>query len=484
MAEPAADAAATSGTPPSYSILSSIHKRWMVPVLECAGWVAGAPPNATFVWQLRKKKLPDPLGAAVHNSLPNLLMLDDKAVLGLLSRGFTRTAPLITHVLYGEWDDSRIEALRARWAEPGCSEPRWWIVKDAHSSNGFSAALFDRAKRPLAKEDVSGGYCYVLQEYVERPLTIEGRKFELRQYVLVLGDGAAYTYEVALLRLASVAYAIDSTDRRAHITNKWIQTGWEGSNELCTQAEMERLSLDWPTYDALLAAEIVPLVHDLADAVAPLLGAGYRASSAAAASAGFELFACDLVVSEEGRAHLMEVLGQSSRFGEVRRGLTRGLGEVDLVARQGSLSPLAGGASRQVNINPAFGTFSDDTEERLVRPMFADLLALAVLPFAPGGGGAPAAPTGRFRRVRCAGLELPGPGPPPPGAEGVESAEGASAPAPALIAEAAPPAGPAASARADAISDDLRSHMAYVAFKQSSKKRYERKVIEERPLLL
>ena len=31
--------------------------------------------------------------------------LDDKAVLGLLSRGFTRTRPLATHVLYGEWDE-------------------------------------------------------------------------------------------------------------------------------------------------------------------------------------------------------------------------------------------------------------------------------------------------------------------------------------------------------------------------------------------
>ena len=64
-------------------------------------------------------------------------------------------------------------------------EPRWWIIKDAHASNGFSAALFDRTSRALAKEDVKGGYCYVVQEYVERPLLLDGdRKFEMRQCAL------------------------------------------------------------------------------------------------------------------------------------------------------------------------------------------------------------------------------------------------------------------------------------------------------------
>lgn len=161
---------------PVFCINSSNHKRWLQPILERNGWRAGEPADSTLVWQLTKEKLPK-TAASVLNNVPNLVLLDDKALLALLTRRFTRTRPLVTHVVYGEWDDKRVSALRERWAEPGCDEPRWWIIKDAHASNGFSAALFDRSVRPLVKKDVAGGYCYVVQEYVERPMLIDGRKF-------------------------------------------------------------------------------------------------------------------------------------------------------------------------------------------------------------------------------------------------------------------------------------------------------------------
>jgi hypothetical protein len=166
----------SGGVPPSYCISSSNHRRWLAPILERHGWRAGPPASSTLVWQLTKVLLPKE-APPVLNGVPNLLLLDDKAVLGLLTRRFTRTRPLVTHVLYGEWDDARVSALRERWADPACDEPRWWIIKDAHASNGFSAALFDRSARPLVKKDVAGGYCYVVQEYVERPMLIDGRKF-------------------------------------------------------------------------------------------------------------------------------------------------------------------------------------------------------------------------------------------------------------------------------------------------------------------
>ena len=348
---------------PTFCIASTNHRRWLQPILERHGWRAGAPAGAMLVWQLAKVTLPKD-APPVLNAVPNLLLLDDKAVLGLLTRRFTRTVPLVTHVVYGEWDDARVSGLRERWTDPTCTEPRMWILKDAHASNGFSAALFDRSVRPLVKKDVAGGYCYVLQEYVERPMLIDGRKFEMRQYMLVRGDGAAYTYDGALLRLACVPYEATSRDPRVHITNKYIQTGWETtSQEGRTLDDIERLAHDWPPYsDRLLTEEIVPLCADLADAVAPLVASGLAAcpGEAAARARHFELFACDLVVCESGRVYLMEV-----------------------------------------NINCAFGTFHPRTASRLTNPLFEDLASLCMMPAIEGG---PEPRAGRWLQVRAAGF--------------------------------------------------------------------------------
>ena len=251
------------GTPaPTYFIGSTNHRRWLQPTLERCGWRAGELADTTFAWQLTKRALPREV-APIFNGLPNLLLLDDKAALALLTRRFTRTQPLVTDVLYGEWDDARVGALRERWSDPACDEPRWWIIKDAHASNGFSAALFDRSARPLVKKDVPGGYCYVVQEYVERPMLIDGRKFEMRQYMLCRGDGSAYTYDGALLRLACVPYDASSRDRRVHITNKFVQTGWEShSEEGRTLDDIERLFAAWGLRH-LPSHRSPPSTHDL-----------------------------------------------------------------------------------------------------------------------------------------------------------------------------------------------------------------------------
>ena len=181
---------------------------------------------------------------------------------------------------------------------------------------GFSAALFDRLSRPLEPTDVPGGYCYVLQQYVDRPLLLGGRKFELRQYVLLCGDGAGFTYSTALLRLASVPYELRSEDRRAHITNKYVQTGWESTSELVGSLDdIEWTSARWPGYERLLEASLLPLLRDLLDVLQPLLERGRRAAPASASPLHFELFACDLVVTAEGVCNrdAAEIQPRSSR---------------------------------------------------------------------------------------------------------------------------------------------------------------------------
>jgi hypothetical protein len=109
---------------PTFCIASASHRRLLQPFLESAGWVAGASTGASLYWQLSKKLLPATDAALLFNGLPNLLLLDDKAVLALLSRRFTRTTPLTTHVLYGEWDGEGEDCPGVDRSPPSSHVPR------------------------------------------------------------------------------------------------------------------------------------------------------------------------------------------------------------------------------------------------------------------------------------------------------------------------------------------------------------------------
>ncbi|PAA60782.1 hypothetical protein BOX15_Mlig024006g1 [Macrostomum lignano] len=73
---------------------------------------------------------------------------------------------------------------------------------------------------------------YVLQKYIERPLLVDKRKFDLRVYLLVLscscpgrpGDRGYFAFcHPGYVKVSSRAYAGDSRDPRVHFTNQWVQ---------------------------------------------------------------------------------------------------------------------------------------------------------------------------------------------------------------------------------------------------------------------
>ena len=206
----------------------------------------------------------------------------------------------------------------------------------------------------------------------------------------------------------------------------------------------------WPAYaDHLFQNSIVPLVADLLDAIAPLIRQGSRGATATsppchaeapgtACLLHFELFACDLVVTEHMQAHLMEV-----------------------------------------NINPAFGTFTKATQSELIRPMFRDLVSLVALPAI----GVPAR-CGGFHCVRRAAeisASAPSPDASLPQRKGAgEEPIGSGVDADVAMSDKCEPtcetgASCGAPDGASLAVDDLSAHMAYMAFKKSHRKRYEKK---------
>jgi hypothetical protein len=103
-----------------------------------------------------------------------------------------------------------------------------------------SAKEEKRGKVETVEADVAGGSisnlnnlpsiiksrAFVIQKYVERPLLIKGRKFDIRVWCLVSYDMKVYFFKEGYLRTSCEAYTTegDSIDKRnVHLTNNAVQ---------------------------------------------------------------------------------------------------------------------------------------------------------------------------------------------------------------------------------------------------------------------
>ena len=65
---------------------------------------------------------------------------------------------------------------------------------------------------------------FVVQKYVEKPFLMEGRKFDIRVFVLVNQDMNLYFFREGYLRMTSAPYNLDNIQNEyLHLTNNAIQ---------------------------------------------------------------------------------------------------------------------------------------------------------------------------------------------------------------------------------------------------------------------
>lgn len=103
-----------------------------------------------------------------------------------------------------------------------------WIVKPAGMSRGRGIRVFNDLERLLEYADVENHKeCqWVAQKYIENPLLVCKRKFDIRQWVLVTSWDplTVWFYEDCYLRFSSQEYSMDDlSDQYVHLTNNSIQ---------------------------------------------------------------------------------------------------------------------------------------------------------------------------------------------------------------------------------------------------------------------
>ena len=148
------------------------------------------------------------------------------------------------------------------------------------------------------------------QKYVEKPLLYNGRKFDIRVWVLVTANIDIFMYKHGYLRTSSFDYDMGNENNYVHLTNKFLQPHGdnygkhEDGNTLSFEVFQKYLDKEFPNYNLDVRKDFVPRMHDLI--IDTILSskkqfmADYRENQ-------FELFGFDFLVDEDFRTWLIEV---------------------------------------------------------------------------------------------------------------------------------------------------------------------------------
>ena len=213
-------------------------------------------------------------------------------------------------------EQSELSAFRDAAAAAAANGEKIWIVKPGHGNRGHGIKVLPSAKMVEAHlRTQKPGSAFVVQKYIERPLLLgdTGRKFDIRQFVLVTHDYQVWMYRDSYVRTCTDAYEPGNTsDLGMHLTNDYVQKTlpsfgqFEDSNKLSfeqLQALLDArplpdgttlsVELDiWPRMRTIVA-------HTFA-CVIPLF------ASAPSRGHSFELYGLDFMVTDDGGVLLIE----------------------------------------------------------------------------------------------------------------------------------------------------------------------------------
>lgn len=115
-----------------------------------------------------------------------------------------------------------------------------WILKPSGLSRGRGIKCVDNLQQILSQVR-SGGNQYIIQKYIENPMIIMNRKFDIRQWVLVTNFNplTVWIYDTPYLRFGAEDYDPNNINNLySHLTNNAIAKNSAKFKNSCIEGNM------------------------------------------------------------------------------------------------------------------------------------------------------------------------------------------------------------------------------------------------------
>ena len=216
-----------------------------------------------------------------------------------------------------------------------------WILKPSASTNrGCGIKLCSSLPEIISTVDVlstgsplndrlTARHGWVVQKYLERPLLVRGRKFDIRVFVLFVVEGeevGCYVYEEYYVRLSGVKYSTSVgkiKDKRVHLTNDAIQSkagikngksNNDKSGSTSGNADLDSHKMSRGDFEEYCASGLpgvtgpVSVLSDMKKLVKiSALAAGSGSLNPSSRKLGFELLGYDFMLDSSLKPYLIEI---------------------------------------------------------------------------------------------------------------------------------------------------------------------------------
>jgi len=237
-------------------------------------------------------------------------------------------------------------ALQQHYKE---EDGKTYIVKPPSGMQGQGIEL---CLDPVDWFEKSLGKSIVIQEYIARPLLIEGAKFDLRLYVLVLSVSPLqiYLYGDGLVRLCTEEYEAPTEhnldNSHAHLTNYSLNKFSKAFQRCKAEDEGHKRSIralfEWFEAEGidggLVWQDVIRVVNLTVIGTSSLLSSAYSKfaekhkplSGGASQSLSFEILGFDVMIDDQLKVWLIEInhmpsfKGDSTLDAQIKNGVIRG----------------------------------------------------------------------------------------------------------------------------------------------------------------